>query len=162
MKDEKYISSSKFKKKGFTMNRIKIETLIKEKKQYPINGFTQKPYKSQNYHNLNDSKVKNGFEHNIWLSENQCERLGVKLIEKDNPSYTVGRFGEENKIFNISQTDFIKPKRKKSVTEPKVEKLIPSTPSSDEKRIEMLEIMVLHLYGKLGYSINDVNVKDFL
>jgi hypothetical protein len=79
------------------------------------------------------------------------------VIDKSHPSYTIGRNGEEFKIYNISQTDFIEPKRKKSVSKPKVEK-----PSSDEMRIQMLEKMVIHLYDKLDYSISDVDLKDLL
>jgi hypothetical protein len=159
MKDERYKSLS-FKiqiHKGLPMSRIKLQSLLKEKKQYPINGYTSKPYRYQNHHNLNESFNKNGFEYNIWLSENQCERLGIKVIDKSHPSYTIGRNGEEFKIYNISQTDFIEPKRKKSVSKPKVEK-----PSSDEMRIQMLEKMVIHLYDKLDYSISDVDLKDLL
>lgn len=139
-----------------TMSK-KLQNLIKQNKGYPINGYTSKPYQSQNHHNLNMSFNKNGFQHNIWLSEKQCERLGIKLIDKNNPSYTISRWGEENEIFNISQTDFIKPKRKKSVSKPKIEKSL----QSDIKRIEMLEKMVIHLYDKLNYSIED-ELKDLL
>ena len=146
------------------MSRVKLQSLIRENNQYPINGFTSKPYKNTNHHNLNDSFKKKGFVYNIWLSENQCERMKIKLIDKSNPSHTIGKNGEEFKIYNISQTDFIKPKRKKSISKPKVVKQTPSlslTPSSNDKRIEMLEKMVIHLYDKLGYSIED-ELKDLL
>lgn len=160
MKDERYKSpSSKIQiHKGLPMSSLKrLKSLQRENKPYPINGYTSKPYQYQNHHNLNDSFEENGFEYNIWLSENQCERMKIKLIDKSHPSYTIGKSGEEFKIYNISQTDFIKPKRKKSVSKPKVVK-----PSSDEMRIQMLEKMVIHLYDKLGYSISDVDLKDLL
>lgn len=137
----------------------KLQTLIKENKPYPINGYTSNPYQNQNHHNLNESFKNNGFEYNIWVSEKQCERLGINLIDKNNPSYTVGRWGEENEIFNISQTDFIKPKRKKSVSKPKVKKPLPS----DDERFRILGKMIIHLYDKLDYSLEDVDgLKDLL
>lgn len=139
------------------MSKVKLQSLLKENKPYPINGYTSTPYKNQNHHNLNESFEENGFEYNIWVSEKQCERLSIKLIDKDNPSYTLNRWGDESKIYNISQTDFIKPKRKKSVSKPKIEKSLPS----DIKRIEILEKMVIHLYDKLDLSMEDV-VKDLL
>lgn len=145
------------------MSKVKLQSLLKENKGYPINGYTSKSYQSQNHHNLNESFEKNGFEYNIWLSEKQCERMKIKLIDKSNPSHTVGKNGEEFKIYNISQTDFIKPKRKKSVSNPKVVNPTPTKPSTSSKdiRIEMLEKMVIHLYDKLGYSMEDVDLKGY-
>ena len=140
------------------MSIVKLKSVIKENKPYPINGVTTKPYKNNNHLNLNDSFRKNEFEYNIWLSEKQCESLGITLIDKLNPSYTISRWGVKNEIFNISQTDFFKPKRKKSVSKPKVVKSLPS----DEIRIEMLERMVINLYNELGYSMSDVDTKDLL
>ena len=123
------------------MTKIKLQTLVKQKVSFPTNGYTQQPYQNTNYHNLNKSVTKNKFPHNIWMSENQCIKMGITVIDKNNPSQTIDRFGNTSKIFNISQTDFIKPTVKKVV------KRKPTTKTTQLQRIERLEKLVVELYG---------------
>ena len=103
----------------------KLQTLVKVKPSYPINGFTSKNYKNSNFKTLNDSCEKNGYEYNIWFSENQCNRSGLKLIDRK-PTYTMDRRGYTFKVYNISQTDYKLPikkqPKKKSVSKPKTQK----------------------------------------
>lgn len=123
------------------MSKIKLTSVVKNNPSFPTNGFTEKPYKNTNYHTLNDSYKKNGFTHNIWLSKNQSLRVGLKVIDSDNPTYTVDRFGNQSEIFNISQTNYFKPKRKtqkKVTTKP--------TQITQLERIERLEKLVVELY----------------
>ena len=75
------------------------------------------------------------------MSENQCIKMGITVIDKNNPSQTIDRFGNTSKIFNISQTDFIKPTVKKVV------KRKPTTKTTQLQRIERLEKLVVELYG---------------
>lgn len=122
------------------MTKTKLQSLVEEKISYPINGFTQQPYKNSNHHNLNESYKKNGFTHNIWMSENQCMKMGITVIDKNNPSHTIGRYGDESKVFNISQTNYIKSTVKKVVVKKS------TTQSTQLQRIEKLEEMVVKLY----------------
>ena len=128
------------------MTKIKLQTLVKQKVSFPTNGYTQQPYQNTNYHNLNKSVTKNKFPHNIWMSENQCIKMGITVIDKNNPSQTIDRFGNTSKIFNISQTDFIKPTVKKVVKRKSPTKTIQTT---QLQRIERLEKLVVELYGMI-------------
>ena len=123
------------------MTKIKLQTIVKQKVSFPTNGYTQQPYQNTNLHNLNKSVTTNKFPHNIWMSENQCIKMGITVIDKNNPSQTIDRFGNTSKIFNISQTDFIKPTVKKVV------KRKPTTKTTQLQRIERLEKLVVELYG---------------
>jgi len=117
------------------MSKVKLRETINENPTYPKNGITQKPYKKTNYKTLNESYQQNGYTHNVWVTEKQCERVNVKVIDKNQKVHIVDRFGNKTDIFNISQTDFMKPKVKKSI----------SGKQTQLQRIETLEKLVHHL-----------------
>lgn len=114
------------------MSKTKLNQTVRENPSYPKNGVTQKSYKNTNHHTLNESYEINGYIHNVWVTEKQCEKIGVSVIDRNNQTYTVDRFGKQTEIFNISQTDFMKPRKKKSV----------SGKPTQLQRIEILEKLV--------------------
>jgi len=117
------------------MSKTKLNQTVKENPMYPKNGVTQKSYKNTNHHTLNESYESNGYIHNVWVTEKQCESVGVSVTDRSNQTHTVDRFGKQTEIFNISQTDFMKPRKKKSV----------SCKPTQLQRIETLEKLVHNL-----------------
>jgi len=114
------------------MSKIKLKQTVIENSSYPKNGVTQKSYKNTNYHTLNESYENNGYIHNVWVTEKQCESVGVSVTDRSNQTHTIDRFGNQTEVFNISQTDFMKPRKKKSV----------SSKPTQLQRIEILEKLV--------------------
>ena len=143
----------------------KLQRLIGNKNSYPTNGFTFKNYKNSNYKTLNESCKKNGYEYNIWFSENQCIKSGLQLID-NKPTYTMDRRGYTFKVYNISQTDYKLPMKKQpkknSVSKPQTQKQPIQMFQSNDLRVKMLEKMVINLYDKLGYSMSDVDLENLL
>lgn len=92
------------------MSKVKLKETVRENPTYPKNGVTQKSYKNTNYHTLSKSYKDNRYISNVWVTENQCEKIGVMVIDRNNLTHTVDRFGKQTKIFNISQTDFMNKK----------------------------------------------------
>ena len=117
------------------MSKIKLKQTVRENPSYPKNGVTQKSYKNTNHHTLNESYETNGYIHNVWVTEKQCENIGVRVTDRNHQTHTIDRFGNQTEIFNISQTDFMKPRKKKSV----------SNKPTQLQRIETLEKLVHHL-----------------
>jgi antirestriction protein ArdC len=117
------------------MSKVKLNQTVRENPMYPKNGITQKSYKNTNYHTLNESYENNEYIYNVWVTEKQCESVGVSVTDRSNQTHTVDRFGNQTEIFNISQTDFMKPRKKKSV----------SSKPTQLQRIETLEKLVHHL-----------------
>lgn len=140
----------------------KLQRLVKENHSYPTNGFTNTNYKNINYHTLNESCKKNRFKYNIWFSENQCMKSGLQLIDKT-PTHTVDIKGNTFKVYNISQTDYKLPVKKqvkkKTVSNPKEEIQVVQ---NNDLKIQILEKLVINLYDKLGYEIDDIYLKELL
>lgn len=140
----------------------KLQRLVKENHSYPTNGFTNTNYKNTNYHTLNESCKTNDYTYNIWFSENQCMKRGLQLIDKT-PTHTVDRKGNTFKVYNISQTDYKLPVKKqvkeKTVSNPKEEIQVVQ---NNDLKIQILEKLVINLYDKLGYEIDDIYLKELL
>ena len=119
------------------MSKVKLKSVVRNNPSFPTNGFTTKSYKNTNHKTLNDSFESNGFTYNIWLSENQCNQMGYVVTNKSNHTYTVNRYGDKSEIYNISQTDYFKLKRKNQKNK--------STQLTQLERIERLEKLVVEL-----------------
>lgn len=91
------------------MSKLGLTSLIKQNPNTPTNGYTNDSYRNTNVDSLNESFIKNSYPYNIWLTENQCGKFSINVVDKNNPSFTVDRFGKKSIVYNISQTDFIKP-----------------------------------------------------
>ncbi len=135
------------------MSRKKLQQTVTNNPIHPTNGMTQKGYKNTNKDTLNTSFGSNSYNHNVWGTEKQYNRVGVSVIKKGETTNIVDRFGKETEIFNISQTDFFTNSKKKSVSskasQPQVSNMILHKSFSDTEYGDMSD---RKYYGDIDVS----------